>query len=150
MMQDEPARPLTRTVTPGQLVVVQGKAFQRLISRCFEPRDNVHVNSFLDLICNQVFNFSNSNLVALVESPLLDSLSAYQSSLREDTQVLAGGVLAYAQFSGDEYGGNAVLPQVGSHLTREVLGGMFKPFQNLEAAGVRQGPQCEINSHIDN
>jgi|ERR1700682_1893015 len=104
----------------------------------------------LDIPCNQVLNFSDSGFVPLVKSPFLDSLAAHQARLGEDAQVLAGRGLAYAQFSGDEYGAYAILYQVAVHLARKVPGGMLEPFQNLEAAAVRQGPQCEINSHIDN
>jgi hypothetical protein len=32
MMQDEPDWPLVRSITPGQLVIAQGKAFERLLS----------------------------------------------------------------------------------------------------------------------
>jgi hypothetical protein len=45
-MQDEPDRPLARSVISVELLVTQVKAPQRLIPRRFEPRDNVHFDPF--------------------------------------------------------------------------------------------------------
>ena len=49
-MQNEPDRPLARPVTPDELVATQSKALQRLISRSFKPRDDVHVIPFREYV----------------------------------------------------------------------------------------------------
>ena len=49
VMENEPDRPLARSVTPSELVVAQLKVCQRVISCCFKSRDDVHFNPAANL-----------------------------------------------------------------------------------------------------
>src|SRR5258708_23258668 len=72
----------------------------------------------LDLACNQVFDFSDSDFIALIKGPFLDSFTTHQARMRKDSKMFARRGLTYSQLSGDEDGAHAVLGQVAVDLRR--------------------------------
>ena len=62
--------------------------------------------------------------------------------------MFAGGWLADAELFCDQEAADAVFYQVAVDLRGEVLFGLAEPREDLEAAGVGEGAECERKSHI--
>src|ERR1700684_15464 len=86
------------------------------------------------VIAQQVLDFRNAILVALIEDPLLDLLAPEQAGPAQAFQMLAAGRLADCQLVGYEAGADAVLDQVAVLLRREMRLGVAQPLEGLQAA----------------
>ena len=74
--------------------------------------------------------------MAFVESPLFDPLRTEQSRPHENIQMVTGGRLADAQFSGYQQAAHAVFDQVPIPLRREILSRISEPEKDLLPASV--------------
>lgn len=99
-------------------------------------------NAFLDA--------ENLCFVTLIKSPLLNSFCADQACVLEYLQVLAGGGLTHAQFSGDEDAAHPIAHQVSVDLRRKMHPRIFEPIENPHASRAGEGLQGAIKIHIDN
>ena len=77
-----------------------------------------------------------------------DSLGADQSYLYQNFQMFAGGWLADAEFLCDQQAADTIFDEIAVDLRWEVFLGMAQPVENLEAAGVGEGAECERKRHI--
>ena len=79
---------------------------------------------------------------------MFDSLGADQSCLYQNFQMFTGGWLADAEFSCDQQAADAVFNEVAVDLRGKVFFGLAQPVEDLKAAGVGEGAECERKSHI--
>jgi hypothetical protein len=89
-----------------------------------------------DLRQNPRFEFSEFELVAFVERPLLDALRLDEPRLREDLKMFAHGGMADAEFLRDMHSAYAILHKITVNLGREMLKGRAQPVEDLQAAWV--------------
>src|SRR5260221_6360233 len=97
---------------------------------------------------NRFLYLPDAALVALVEDPLLDPLAAHQSGSGQDAQMLADGRLAYPQLFRQENRADPVLDGVAVDLRREMAARRLQPFQDLQAAVVRQRAQRQLELRV--
>ena len=62
--------------------------------------------------------------------------------------MFAGGGLADAELSCDQQAADPVFDQIAVDLRGEVFFGLAEPMEDLEAAGIGEGAECEGESHI--
>ena len=89
-----------------------------------------------NLCQNHPLDFSDCGVVALVECPLLDALSADQAGGCEDLEVFASGRLAYRQFPRNQDATHAIFDKVAVNLRWKVRWRVFQPIENLQSAVV--------------
>jgi hypothetical protein len=93
-----------------------------------------------DLLQNLRLEFSEPCLVAPIKCPLFDALRPDEPRLREDFEVFADSGVADAKFLRDVHSAHAILHQVAVDLLRKMFRRRAQPFQDLQAAWIRNCP----------
>jgi hypothetical protein len=89
------------------------------------------VRLLLHLRQNGSLNLPYFGLVALVESPLFNSLGAGQTCLTQNLHVFTRGRLTDSKLARNQASANPILHQIAVDLRREVFSRVLKPFENL-------------------
>ena len=106
--------------------------------------------SILYLRQNAFLNFRNTGLVALVESPLLNTFRTRKPSLAQNPHMFAEGWLTDAKLASNETAANSILDQVAIDLRGKMSCRVFEPFEDLQSAIVRHRPNFQSRYHCHN
>lgn len=88
--------------------------------------------------------------ITLIKCPLLNSFRADQAGVLEYLQMLAGGGLTNAQFSGDEDAAHPIAYQVSVDLRGKMLARILEPIENPHPSCAGESLQGVVEIHIDN
>ena len=105
---------------------------------------------WLDPLHDHLLHLFYAGFVAFIKRPLLDPLGPHEPGSQQDLHVFAGRRLAHAEFFSNRHSAYAVLDEIAIHLRPEMPPRALQPFQDLQPAVVRQGPQNNFCLHIDN
>src|SRR6266849_10798933 len=100
------------------------------------------------MVADRLFGGSNRLLIALVHSPALDTLWAYQSRPGQDAHMLAERWRADSELLCDQHAAHPVLHEVSIDLRTEMDTRVSQPPQDLKPPLVRQRLEHDHDLHV--